>query len=260
MERETVCLRKKTAEIAEIRLNRPNRLNALNWRLFEELLDAVSEIEADPTVRLIVITGEGRAFATGADIGEMKDLDSHGIRAMAMAGHRAFQALARASKISIAAINGHAFGGGFELALCCDLRVASSEAKFGLPETGLGIIPGSGGTQRLPRLIGAAKAKEMIFTARSMGAQEALNMGIINQVAEPDALMSAVDALAEKILANGPIAVRCAKEAIDRGLRTDIDTGLVIELGLFSFCFHSEDQKEGMRAFFEKRPAVFRNR
>lgn len=256
----TLLVDKSRAGIAEIRLNRPSSLNALNDEVFSELLALLTELERDKSVRVLILTGEGRAFAAGADISFMKDMSAIEIGDTAKTSMEALRKLERMDAVSIAAVNGFALGGGFELALSCDLRVASEKAKFGLPETGLGVIPGSGGTQRLSRLVGPSKAKEIILTCDTLTAQEALPLGIVNQVVEAEELMSSAYAMAEKILKKGPIAIRHAKRAVGVGMQTDIDTALELEMGLFRLCFASADQKEGMQAFFDKRSPNFQNK
>jgi len=255
----TLILEKKDNRIAELRLNRPKSLNALNDDVFLELYQLLSELEQDKSIRVLILTGEGRAFAAGADIGFMKDKSAIEIGDLVRISLEAFRKLERMDIVSIAAVNGMALGGGCELALSCDLRIASQKAVFGLPETSLGVIPGSGGTQRLTRLVGASKAKEIILTGDQLNAEEALRIGLINQVAEPDALMDSAYKMAEKILKKGPIAVRHAKKAIGTGSQVDIDTALELEMGLFRLCFASSDQKEGMQAFFDKRSPDFKD-
>lgn len=260
MNYDTIIVNSYDDGLLEILLNRPNQLNAINGVMFKEILDAVTSAELDKNVRLIVFSGEGKAFAAGADIASIMNFDTWEVSGVAKTSLDAFRKIESMNKVTIAAINGIAFGGGFELALCCDLRVASSNAKFALPETGLGIMPGSGGTQRLPRLIGKARALEMILTGKTLTAQEALDWGILNKMCEPSELMNVVRGMVDVILSKGQIATECALEAVNRGLQTDIDTGLCIENRLFALLFATQDQKEGMRAFQEKRPPNFQCR
>ena len=251
----------QNGSLAKIILNRPQVLNALNYDVMSELEDVIQEINKDRSIRVVLIYGEGgRAFAAGADILGMKDKSPLGIKPQVETGMRAFHMLESMPAVSIALINGYALGGGLELALACDLRIAASNAKLGLPETGLGIIPGSGGTQRLTRLIGAAKAKELIFLGEQIGAQEAMRIGLVNQICEPDELLTRGVELADKILKKGPIAIRAAKDAIFTGAQADIETALKYEMNIFTQLFATEDQKEGMTAFAEKRTPIYRDK
>ena len=219
--------------IGVIRINHPDALNALNTLVLSELGKAFDAFAADESVEVVVLTGEGRAFVAGADIAEMMP------------------------QPVIAAVNGFALGGGCELAMACDIRIASSKAKFGQPEVGLGITPGFSGTQRLPRLVGLGKAKELIYTAAVIPADEACRIGLVNRVVEPGALMDEALALAAAIASKARLAVRYAKEAINRGIETDIETGIDMETSLFGLCFATHDQKEGMAAFLQKRKPDF---
>ncbi|AOT71049.1 short-chain-enoyl-CoA hydratase [Geosporobacter ferrireducens] len=247
-------------KVGIIKLNRPEALNALNTQLLKELGAAVKQLEEDPQVLVLIITGVGKAFVAGADIAEMKDLRGDEGRKFGMLGQRVFGEIESMEKPVIAAVNGFALGGGCELAMSCDLRIASSKAKFGQPEVGLGITPGFAGTQRLPRLVGIAKAKELIYTGDMIDAGEAERIGLVNKVVEPELLMEEALALASRMAERAPLAVRYAKLAINRGIETDIDTGTQIEADLFGLCFASEDQKEGMGAFLEKRKPVFQGK
>ena len=247
-------------KVGIIRLNRPEALNALNKQLLGELEAAVKQLAEDPQIFVLVITGAGKAFVAGADIGEMKDLRGDEGRKFGILGQKVFREIESMEKPVIAAVNGFALGGGCELAMSCDLRIASSKAKLGQPEVGLGITPGFAGTQRLPRLVGIAKAKELIYTGDMIDAWEAEKIGLINKVVEPEQLMTEVLALANRIAEKAPLAVRYAKMAINRGVETDVDTGMQIEADLFGLCFASEDQKEGMGAFLEKRKPIFQGK
>ncbi|QXM07214.1 short-chain-enoyl-CoA hydratase [Crassaminicella indica] len=244
--------------IAVLKLNRPKALNALNSEVLKELELAVDQLEADNNVDVVIITGEGKAFVAGADISEMKDLGAEEGRVFGNLGQRVFRKIEKMEKPVIAAVNGFALGGGCELAMCCDIRIASKKAKFGQPEVGLGIIPGFSGTQRLPRLVGIAKAKELIFTGDIIKAEEAERIGLVNKVVDPEELMNEAMDLAKRIAKNAQRAVRYANIAINRGVETDIETGIEIEADLFGLCFATKDQKEGMTAFVEKRKAVFK--
>jgi enoyl-CoA hydratase len=251
---------KKDGNIGILSINRPDALNALNSEVLRELNEAVDVIENDADIHILIITGEGRAFVAGADIGEMKDMDSAAAREFAKLGLSTFRKIELMEKPVIAAVNGFALGGGCELSMCCDIRIASEKAKFGQPEVGLGIIPGFAGTQRLSRLIGLGKAKELIYTADMIDANEAYRIGLVNKVVSKEDLMEEVLKLANNILAKGQLAVRFAKASINRGIETDIETGMAIERDLFGLCFATEDQKEGMGAFLEKRKPNYKLR
>ena len=241
-------------------INRPEALNALNEEVLTDLNEAIDIVIGDETARAVIITGEGRAFVAGADIGAQAVLDIEGGRKWGQNGSALFRKIEKMDIPVIAAVNGFALGGGCELALACDLITASTKAKFGQPEVGLGIIPGFSGTQRLPRRIGIAKAKELIYTGRMIKAEEAEKIGLVNQVSEPETLISDALALAAEITKNAPLAVKYAKAAVSRGMEVDIDNGIAVENELFAMCFGREDQKEGMHAFIEKRQADFKNR
>ncbi len=242
-----------------IKINRPKALNALNSATLDDLLAASAELAGNPDVRVVIVTGEGdKAFVAGADIQEMRQMNPVQAMAFSQKGHIAMSALERMSKPVIAAVNGYALGGGFELALACDIIYAAEKAKIGFPEVTLGILPGFGGTQRTARLAGMARAKELIFTGKVVGAKEAYEMGILNKVTPDAALMEAVEGLASSILAAGPIGVGLAKACINKSTSLDIESGLDFEAEAFGICFGTEDQKEGMAAFLEKRKAAYR--
>lgn len=251
---------KKEGNIAKLIINRPKALNALNSQVLEELNEALSNIEKDDEVFVLIITGEGKAFVAGADITEMKDMTPDEARKFARLGLEVFRKIELLEKPVIAAVNGFALGGGCELAMSCDIRIAGDKAKFGQPEVGLGITPGFAGTQRLSRLVGIAKAKELIFTGDMIDAFEAEKVGLVNKVVSQDELMEEVTNLARKIASKGQIAVRYSKTAINRGIESDIETGMAMERELFSLCFATEDQKEGMTAFVDKRKPNFKNK
>jgi len=244
---------KKIDRIGILSINRPKELNALNTATLDELEKAIDMVISDDDVYVLIITGEGRAFVAGADISEMKDMDVAAARQFSKKGINIFRKIELMEKPVIAAVNGYALGGGCELALCCDIRIASQKAKFGQPEVKLGIIPGFGGTQRLIRVVGVGKAKEMIFTGEMIDADEAYRIGLVNKVVPEDKLMDEAISMAKTIANNGQIAVRNAKTAINMGREADLETGQSIENSLFGVCFSSEDQKEGMAAFLEKR-------
>jgi enoyl-CoA hydratase len=245
--------------IAIITINRPEALNALNDELMYELSMAIGFAEADFNVRALIITGTERSFIAGADIANLQNLsDVYMGREASLSGQELMNTIASLPFPTIAAINGFALGGGLELALACDLRVASKTARLGLPEVGLGLIPGYGGTQRLPRLIGIGRAMDLILTGRHVNAEEALHLGLVNRVTD-DALSSAKE-LAQLTLKNAPIALGLAKEAMVRGLDLSLSQGLEIEADMFGMVATSEDMKEGTAAFLEKRKAEFKGK
>lgn len=246
-------------DIAVITIDRQGALNALDQDVLMELALAFEMAESDADVRALVLTGAGRAFVAGADIGALRSLsDAFGGREASLSGQDVTNTLAALPFPTVAAINGFALGGGLELALAADLRVAAKGAKLGLPEVGLGLIPGYGGTQRLPRLIGQGRALDLILTGRHVGAEEALAMGLVNRVAD-DALAGAME-LARLAAKNAPIALGLAKEAVVRGLDVTLNQGLEIEADLFGMATTTEDMQEGTGAFLEKRAAEFRGR
>ncbi len=244
---------KKENRLGFVTINRPKVLNALNLEVLIELDQMITMLYNDREIDVVIITGAGeKAFVAGADISEMKDKSPQESYTFARQGQVLFQRIQELPQPTIAAINGFAFGGGCELAMACDMRIATDKAKFGQPEVALGIIPGFGGTQRLPRLIGRAKAMELILTGRTINASEALELGLVNKVVTTENLMDEAVSLAEAILSKGPYAIRQAKVAINKGLEVDINTGCELEGNLFALCF-GEEQKEGMSAFLEKR-------
>ena len=256
---KTVKLEKKD-KIAILTISRPEALNALNAQVIGDLEEAVAMIEKDSDAAALIITGEGRSFVAGADIGEQAVLDLEGGRDWGRRGSALMRRIELLQIPTIAAVNGFALGGGCELALACDIIIAGKKAKFGQPEVGLGITPGFSGTQRLPRRVGIGKAKELIFTGAMINADEALNIGLVNKVTEQEDLMAEAEAMAQAITKNAPLAVKYSKAAIARGMEVDIDAGIAIENELFAMCLASRDQKEGMQAFLEKRPASFENK
>ena len=256
---QTVRFEKKD-NIALVTIDRPEALNALNSTVIAELEQVVTELENDGTIRAMILTGEGRSFVAGADIGEQYPLDLDGGRRWGQRGSALFRRMERLEFPTIAAVNGFALGGGCELAMSCDIILASEKARFGQPEVGLGITPGFSGTQRLPRRVGVAKAKELIFSGRMVKADEAERIGLVNAVYAPEALLDGAMEMARSFAKNAPIAVKYAKACIDRGMQTDIDSGIACENELFAMCFATADQKEGMGAFLEKRTAEFQNR
>lgn len=241
-------------------ISRPDALNALNDELIEELRDIFEKIDADDGIRAVIITGKGKAFAAGADIAQMRAMTAGEGRDMAIRGQKVMELIENSSKPVIAAINGYALGGGNELAMACDIRIASENAKFGQPEVGLGIIPGYGGTQRLPRLVGKGMAKKLLMTGDIISAEEALDIGLVDEVVPKDELMNAAKDLAERIKRNAPIAVKLVKSAVNSGMNTDLKSAIQLEAEAFAGAFMSDDRIEGMSAFLEKREADFKNK
>ena len=244
-----------------VTIDRPKALNALNSQVLDELNEAFDSIDLN-TVRAVVLTGSGeKSFVAGADIGEMSNFSVEEGEAFGKKGNDIFRKIELFPIPVIAAVNGFALGGGCELSMSCDIRICSDNAVFGQPEVGLGITPGFGGTQRLARLIGPGKAKEMIYSAKNIKADEAYRVGLVNNVYPQAELMDEALKLAGKIASNAPIAVRACKEAINEGLQVDMDKAIVVEEKLFGKCFKTEDQIEGMKAFLEKRKAEgFKNK
>ena len=250
----THILLEKKGNVAIATINRPKALNALNSEVLNDLNTLVDTVNADPEIRVLILTGSGeKAFVAGADIGEMSSLSKAEGEAFGKKGNDVFRRIETLPIPVIAAVNGYALGGGCELSMACDIRIASDTAVFGQPETGLGITPGFGGTQRLARLIGPGMAKQLIYSARNIKADEALRIGLVNAVYPAEELMAAAEKLAETIARNAPIAVRACKKAINEGLEQPMDEAIVLEEKLFGSCFETEDQKEGMGAFLEKR-------
>ncbi|HEX5004050.1 MAG TPA: enoyl-CoA hydratase-related protein [Gemmatimonadales bacterium] len=247
--------------VAFVTINRPDKLNALNDAVIEELDRAVARLESDASIRGAILTGAGpKAFVAGADIAELSTQNQMSGKARAMRGQAVFRRLERCGKPVVAAVNGFALGGGCELAMACHLRVASEGARFGQPEVKLGIGPGYGGTVRLPRLVGKGRALDLLLTARMVGAEEALQMGLVNRVVPADKLMAESEALLAGILANGPLAVRLCIEAVDAGLEMSLDEALLLEANHFGLIASTDDMREGTKAFLEKRPAEFHGR
>ena len=250
----TNVLLEKKGNIAVATINRPKALNALNSQVLEDLNELVDVVTADEEIRALVLTGAGeKAFVAGADIGEMSTLTKAEGEAFGKKGNDVFRKLETMPIPTIAAINGFALGGGCELSMSCDIRICADTAVFGQPEVGLGITPGFGGTQRLARLVSPGLAKQLIYTARNIKADEALRIGLVNAIYPAEELMAAAEKMADTIAKNAPIAVRACKKAINEGLDVDMDAALVIEEKLFGSCFETADQAEGMGAFLEKR-------
>lgn len=244
--------------ITIIVINRPKFLNALNMATLNEMDQLFDIVAKDETTKIVVITGGGEsAFVAGADITEMQKLNALEGRKFAQLGQKVFTKIENLPQIVIAAVNGYALGGGCELAMACDIRIASSKAIFGQPEVSLGIIPGFGGTQRLAQLVGKGRAKEIICTANMIEAVEAYRIGLVNAIVEPEELMTSAKVMANKIMSKAPIAVQLAKDAINRSFDMNLQSGLAYEADNFSICFATNDQKEGMKAYLEKRKPTF---
>jgi len=244
--------------ISLITINRPKYLNALNLETLKEIDQVLEKVKEEDEVQVVIMTGAGeKAFVAGADISEMKDMDPIKAKEFAELGQKILRKIELMKKVVIAAVNGYALGGGCELAMACDLRIASKNAKFGQPEVGLGIIPGFGGTQRLPRIVGMSKAKELIFTGEIINAEEALRIGLVSKVVEQEKLLEEAQNIAKKIMSKSMIAISLAKEAINMGGSMDIEAGMSFEAKAFALCFSTYDQKEGMIAFMEKRAPKF---
>ncbi|WP_187347171.1 enoyl-CoA hydratase/isomerase family protein [Nocardiopsis sp. CNR-923] len=240
--------------VAVIRIDRPKALNALNAQVTREIAEAAAAVSTDASVRSVVLYGGERAFVAGADIKEMAHLDHARTLEYSRGLQNALTAVARVPKPVVAAVSGYALGGGCELALAADFRVAGAKAKLGLPEITLGVIPGAGGTQRLPRLVGPARAKDLIFTGRHVRAQEALEIGLVDEVVADEEVYAAAVAKVARYAEGPAVALAAAKESVDRGLETDLDSGLEIERLHFAGLFATEDQKTGMRSFIEQGP------
>ena len=241
-------------EIAVVTINRPKSLNALNSETLAELNTSLAEIEGRTDIKVVILTGSGsKSFVAGADISEMVNATPAEGRAMGLLAREAFGRLENMPQVTIAAVNGFALGGGCEISMACDIRVAAENAKFAQPECGLGILPGFGGTQRLARLVGKGRAKEMIFTCDMIDAQDAYRIGLANHVVPQEELLDYCKAMAGRIMKNAPYAVSLAKQVINSGADMDLDNGLKLEANIFGLSFSTEDKMEGMTAFLEKR-------
>jgi enoyl-CoA hydratase len=252
---ENILLEKEDG-IATITFNRPDALNALNNQTRAEFYSAMKDVAADDDIKVVILTGAGRAFVAGSDIKELKQttsLDAHNI-------HRLGMVVEKLEKPVIAAVNGFALGGGCEIVMACDIIIASDKARFGQPEINLGIIPGGGATQRLPRLVGVCKAKELILTGDIIKAEEAEKIGLVNRVVPAENLMATAKEIAKKIAAKSRATVRLAKDVINKGMQTSLETGLDYEREIYSLCLTLEDKEEGINAFIEKREPQFKGR
>jgi len=254
---ETLLYEQRNA-IGYVKVNRPEKLNALNLKVMEELLACLRELQANDAVRVVILTGSGeKAFVAGADINELALQSPTEAKEMARFGQQVFDLIEDLGKPVIAAINGFALGGGCELAMACTLRIATETARLGQPEVKLGVIPGYAGSQRLPRLVGKCRALEMILTGDPITAADAHRMGLVNQVVPAEELLPAAEKLAQKIIANAPLAIKFAMEAVHHGSDMPLAEGQLLEASLFALCCSTVDMKEGTRAFLEKRPAKF---
>lgn len=256
----SVVLLEKKDGVAILKINRPEALNSINSEVLQGISDAVDDVAADPEIRVMIVTGEGKAFVAGADIAAMSVMNQEQGLAFGRLGAKVFRKIETMDKPSIAAVNGFALGGGCELAMACDIRLASEKAKFGQPEVSLGITAGYSGTQRLPRIVGKSVAMELLLTGGQIKAAEALRIGLVSKVTEPEALMSEAMDLAARIMKNAPLAVKYTVMAIKEGLEAPMEEAIEIESKLFAKCFATEDQKEGMKAFLEKRAAEFKGK
>lgn len=259
MDYKNIVIEKK-GNIGILKLDNPKALNALNIETLNDLDQGIEALGKDPEIYVIIITGNGKAFVAGADISEMVKMNAEEGRKFGDFGSKVFRKIELLEKPVIAAVNGYALGGGCELAMACDLRIASNKAKFGQPEVSLGITPGFAGSQRLPRLVGLGKAKELIFTGDIIGAEDAEKIGLVNKVVDLENLMNESLEMAKKIVKNAQMAVGYSKTAINRGYDLDFESANEIEKMLFGLCFATEDQKEGMKAFLEKRKPLFKNK
>ncbi len=258
---QPVVLEERRDQVAILTLNRPEVMNSFNFAMLRGLQEKIESLRFDENIRVVIVTGAGdKAFCAGADLKERATLSDVQVKEFIFTIRNLFTAIEDLPKPVIAAVNGVALGGGTELALACDIRIASSKATMGLTETRLAIIPGAGGTQRLPRLVGRGKAKELIFTGRRVDAEEALRIGLVNSVAPPEKLMEECLSMAAMICETGPIAIQQAKYAINYGLETDLHTGLAIESNAYWITIPTEDRLEGLAAFREKRKPVYKGK
>ncbi|HWQ79437.1 MAG TPA: enoyl-CoA hydratase-related protein [Anaerovoracaceae bacterium] len=246
--------------IGYVTVNRPNALNALNTEVLSELDHVFRYIDKAEEVKAVIVTGAGRAFVAGADIAQMSELTTNQGRDMTIQGQRVMELIENVDKPVIAAVNGFALGGGCELSMACDVRIASEKAKFGQPEVNLGIIPGFGGTQRLPRLVGKGMAKYLIYGAEMIDAAEAYRIGLVQKIVPHDDLIAEAERYAKLVIGKAPIAIKMAKTAINNGINLDLKSGVAFEAESYVSTFCSEDRVEGMKAFVEKRQADFKNK
>ncbi|CAB5079114.1 Methylglutaconyl-CoA hydratase (EC [Olavius algarvensis associated proteobacterium Delta 3] len=258
---DNVLLKSVDNQVAVLTLNRPDVMNSFNFALLHALQAEIEAIDADPDIRVVIIIGSGdKAFSAGADLKERRSYTPEQVKEFIYTIRNLFTRIEYMRKPAIAAVNGVALGGGTELAMACDIRIAAGTATMGQTETRLAIIPGAGGTQRLPRLVGKGVAKEMIFTGRRVGAEEALRIGLVNTVCDPEDLMAEAGNVAAMICETGPIAIEQAKYAINYGMETDLHTGMAIESNAYWVCIPTEDRIEGLAAFREKRKPVYKGK
>jgi enoyl-CoA hydratase/carnithine racemase len=258
---QQLVLEERQGQVVVLTLNRPDVMNSFNFALLRALKERMEALQFDSDARVIIVRGAGeKAFCAGADLKERASLSETQVKEFIYTIRSLFTYIESHNKPVIAAVNGIALGGGTELALACDIRIASSTASMGLTETRLAIIPGAGGTQRLPRLVGRGKAKELIFTGRRVDAQEALQIGLVNKICPPEALLDECLAMAAMICETGPIAIQQAKYAINHGIETDLHTGLAIESNAYWITIPTEDRTEGLTAFREKRKPVYKGK
>lgn len=250
----------KKGNIGILKINRPNNLNALNKDTILELTDAVEELEKDSSIKVVILTGEGKAFIAGADIKQMKDMDPSEGKKFAESGHNLLFKIENSHLPFIAAVNGYALGGGCEVMMACDISIAASSAKIGQPEINLGIHPGFGGTQRLPRLVGRIKAKELLLTGDNIDANEAHRIGLVNMVVPDDKIMEEAEKIANKISYKSTVQTGFIKTLVNKGMDLDLKKACELEISYFSKSFQTEDQKEGMTAFLEKRKPNFKGK
>ena len=248
-------------KIATVTINRPDVLNALNWKTMQELQEAFLKAKTSEEVGGVIITGSGeKSFVAGADIKELATKDPVGAKEFAVTSQEILHLIEHLPKPVIAAVNGFCLGGGCELAMACHIRVASENAKFGQPEVNLGLIPGNGGSQRLPRLVGKGRAIELLLTGNMIDAQEAYRIGLVNKIAPAGELIAASEEILNTIFKKGPVAVKLCLEAVNHGMELTLDEGIRLEANLFGMCFSTEDMKEGTQAFLEKRKAQFKGK
>jgi enoyl-CoA hydratase len=250
----------KKQGIAKIKINRPKVLNALNNETINEIIKAIDEIEEDQKIKTVIFTGEGKAFIAGADISQMANMTSLQGKKFSELGHHMLDRIEKSRLIFIAAVNGFALGGGCETLMAMDIVIASKHAKMGQPEINLGICPGFGGTQRLPRIVGRMKAKELLLTGRNIDAEEALKIGLVNMVVDAENLMVITEKVADQIACKSSIQTQFIKELVNKGIEVDLHTGNALEISFFSASFATHDQKEGMKAFLEKRKPDFKGK
>ena len=261
MEFENIVYERESADIGTLTINRPKVLNALNQKTLSELRNFLEDILPKENLKALIVTGAGdRAFVAGADIAEMTDMEDREFQEYVDLAHRVYELIESEPSPCIAAINGYALGGGCELALSCDIRIASEKAKLGFPEVKLGIFPGWGGTQRVTRILGLGRTKQLVFTGEMIDAEEAVRIGLVEKIVPHDRVMEEARHIAHTIAKRGPIAVRLAKTAINAGSEMDLKKALLLEKTLVSLCFDSEDRIEGMKAFLEKREPSFKGK